>query len=198
MGAAKRDPNLGTGRDRLLRAAEALFADRPYSEVGVAEILKTSGVQAPTLYHHFGDKEGMFVAWAESAFRRLGEELRIASANESDPIEALVSFARGFGEFRGIDLLQTMRTSAGLSRRESTSRIERAYFEAVYEPLCLLLMAAADSGRLAIDDLAKAAASFLFGAMAASPRYSLPASGADSNYRWWTSHYAYGFVRPIP
>ena len=47
-----------------MTAAGKLFGTTGLSEVTVAQILDQSGVKAPTLYHHFGGKEGLYVAWA--------------------------------------------------------------------------------------------------------------------------------------
>lgn len=175
-----------------------MFAERGYVEVGIAEILQRSGVQAPTLYHHYGDKEGLFVAWAEAAFARLGEEIRVAANDAADPIDALTAFAERVGEYRGMHLLRTLEGVPRLARPDSVQRIERAYFVSVFEPLCILLMAAMDAGQLTVDALGKSAAAFLMGSLAVSTRYALPASGADSQYRWWVNHFVFGYVRPLP
>lgn len=49
-------------KTRLLNTSTALFALRGYDAVGVKEIVDKAGVTKPTLYHHFGNKEGLLKA----------------------------------------------------------------------------------------------------------------------------------------
>lgn len=50
------------GREKLLRAAAALFAESGYDGVTTRQILERAGVEAPSLYHHFGSKLGLYRA----------------------------------------------------------------------------------------------------------------------------------------
>jgi TetR/AcrR family transcriptional regulator len=54
--------NAEAGRERLLKAAMRLFASRGYAATSVRDIVSAAGVTAPSLYHHFGNKEGLFLA----------------------------------------------------------------------------------------------------------------------------------------
>ncbi|MCI0142766.1 TetR/AcrR family transcriptional regulator [Arthrobacter bambusae] len=55
-------------KTRLLRAAAELLANSDGSPVSTRQITKLAGVTAPTLYHHFGDKEGLFDAVVSAGF----------------------------------------------------------------------------------------------------------------------------------
>ncbi|WP_199256159.1 TetR/AcrR family transcriptional regulator [Mycolicibacterium mengxianglii] len=57
-----------SGRQRLIEAARALLAEHPDREPSTRELYEAAGVAAPTLYHHFGTKEGLLDAVAEDAF----------------------------------------------------------------------------------------------------------------------------------
>ena len=46
-------------RDRLLTAAAELLDAAQGAEVSTRSITERAGVQAPTLYHHFGSKRGL-------------------------------------------------------------------------------------------------------------------------------------------
>ena len=65
-------------RQRLLDAAEDLFAQQG-TTVSVAQIVAAAGVGPPTLYRHFGDKDGLVRAIderrSEIAMGRLGHAL---------------------------------------------------------------------------------------------------------------------------
>jgi AcrR family transcriptional regulator len=72
-------------RQRLLDAAEELFSRRGTS-VSVAEIVAMAGVGPPTLYRHFGDKEGLIKAigqrTSEQSMARLARALTSSSGWE--------------------------------------------------------------------------------------------------------------------
>ena len=53
---------------RLLRAAAELLANSGGSPISTRQITQQAGVTAPTLYHHFGDKEGLFDAVVAAGF----------------------------------------------------------------------------------------------------------------------------------
>ncbi|GAB3528410.1 TetR/AcrR family transcriptional regulator [Arthrobacter monumenti] len=55
-------------KTRLLRAAASLLADSGGAPVSTRQITDRAGVTAPTLYHHFGDKEGLFDAVVAAGF----------------------------------------------------------------------------------------------------------------------------------
>jgi len=62
-------------KERLLDEALVLFAHRGVDSVGVQEIVDASGVTKPTLYHHFGNKEGLIQAIVNRGFSHLERTL---------------------------------------------------------------------------------------------------------------------------
>ena len=70
-------------RDRLLAAAGELLTESP--EVSTRAICDRAGVQAPTLYHYFGNKQGLLAAVVETRFT---EHLRSVPAGD-DPVTTL-------------------------------------------------------------------------------------------------------------
>ncbi len=54
-------------RERILKAATALFSEKGYASSSVREIVELAGVTKPVLYYYFENKEGLFraiLAWA--------------------------------------------------------------------------------------------------------------------------------------
>jgi AcrR family transcriptional regulator len=49
-------------RQRILEVTAELLQDSPVEPVSTRAICEAAGVSAPTLYHHFGDKEGLYDA----------------------------------------------------------------------------------------------------------------------------------------
>lgn len=60
--------NDATARRRLLDAAVALLGEAPVREPTTRELCARAGVTAPSLYHHFGDKDGLLATVLEEAF----------------------------------------------------------------------------------------------------------------------------------
>jgi AcrR family transcriptional regulator len=55
-------------KTRLLNAAAQLLADSDGAPVSTRQITEMAGVTAPTLYHHFGDKEGLLTAVLDAGY----------------------------------------------------------------------------------------------------------------------------------
>ncbi|MDA0173304.1 TetR/AcrR family transcriptional regulator [Solirubrobacter taibaiensis] len=75
-------------RDRLLTAAAELLDAAQGAEVSTRAITERAGVQAPTLYHHFGSKRGLEDAVVTHGFKRFLAD-REAAGSGGDPIEAI-------------------------------------------------------------------------------------------------------------
>jgi AcrR family transcriptional regulator len=125
----------GSGRRRLMTAAARLFQTTGLSEVTVAQILDHSGVKAPTLYHHFGGKEGLYVAWASQTLDVIEAEFR-ALAAAGHPLRVfLVEACRILLSARSMDFLQVMRDRKWLSDPESLEQVNEALSVAVFTPI---------------------------------------------------------------
>ena len=56
---------------RVKEAALQLFSDQGYFNTSVPDIVKASGVSTGSIYHHFGDKEGIAKALFDSVVERM-------------------------------------------------------------------------------------------------------------------------------
>ncbi|MFA1539005.1 TetR/AcrR family transcriptional regulator [Actinomadura monticuli] len=79
---AQKDPDT---RDRIVRAAAELLAEAAGEPVSTRAVCNAAGVGAPTLYHHFGDKRGLFDAVAAYGFERYLASKR-AQTGTGDPV----------------------------------------------------------------------------------------------------------------
>jgi AcrR family transcriptional regulator len=61
------EPNV---RERLLKAATELFAQKGYASTSVNEIVAAAGVTKPILYYYFNSKEGIYLEIMRDAFGR--------------------------------------------------------------------------------------------------------------------------------
>jgi AcrR family transcriptional regulator len=67
---------MSSGRDRLMEAARSLLAEHPEREPSTRELYEAAGVAPPTLYHHFGTKDGLLEAVVDEAFSAYLERKR--------------------------------------------------------------------------------------------------------------------------
>lgn len=58
-------------RAALIKAARTLFTERGYHDVGIREFAEKAGVTRGAFYHHFGDKESLFLAVFDEVEREM-------------------------------------------------------------------------------------------------------------------------------
>ncbi len=74
-----------SSRDKILDAAEALFAKRGYAGVGLSEIADVVGLGKSSLFHHFRNKPQLYAAVAARILRRIEERLMRSLAAGGTP-----------------------------------------------------------------------------------------------------------------
>jgi AcrR family transcriptional regulator len=65
----QRTPQGAQTVERVLDAAELLFSERGFDGTGLREVAREAGIRAPSLYNHFPNKEALYAAVLERAFR---------------------------------------------------------------------------------------------------------------------------------
>ena len=87
----------------ILQQAVPLFARAGYSGVSMRDVAAVVGISAAALYHHFPDKQALYLATIAHAFARV--EMGILDALESDlpPPQRLRRFVERFTELVASD-----------------------------------------------------------------------------------------------
>lgn len=88
MRRTQRDRSTGT-KSALTAAARELFATRGYQDVPADEIVRAAGVTRGALYHHYGDKQGLFRAVLEELEQELTAEVAEVFERETDTLTSL-------------------------------------------------------------------------------------------------------------
>ena len=65
-------------RDRILQAALQIFAEKGYHRAVVDDIVRASGTSKGAVYHHFPNKEALFLALVDAFSARLAEAVAMA------------------------------------------------------------------------------------------------------------------------
>jgi AcrR family transcriptional regulator len=75
-------------RATILRVVEALLAEGGEGAVSIREVCARAGVTAPTVYHHFGDKDALIERVVDACFAEFDEALA-RGRTPTDPVEAM-------------------------------------------------------------------------------------------------------------
>lgn len=74
-------------RDKILDAAEALFARRGFAGVGLREVAEAAGLGKSSLFHHFKSKAELYAAVAGRILDIFDHKLTAALAAGGDPLD---------------------------------------------------------------------------------------------------------------
>src|SRR5688572_18084668 len=77
-----------TTRDAILAAAERILSRGGEGALSIRELCDRVAVTAPTVYHYFGDKDGLVAAVVDACFAEFDRALA-AGPMPSDPVAAL-------------------------------------------------------------------------------------------------------------
>lgn len=87
-----------TMRSALIAAARRLFIERGYAETGTPEIVAAAGVTRGALYHHFADKQALFLAVVEAEAAKVAAEVEQAAPVTMEPRAALLAGGEAYLE----------------------------------------------------------------------------------------------------
>ncbi len=76
-------------KEEIREIALRLFSKEGYESVGVARIVAQAGVTKPTLYHHFGNKDGLLSDIIDTYGKSLGKLFASSLVYEGDVIGAI-------------------------------------------------------------------------------------------------------------
>ncbi|MEZ4240671.1 MAG: TetR/AcrR family transcriptional regulator [Myxococcota bacterium] len=79
-------------RQRILDHAIRLFAHQGYGSTSVREVAEAAGITKPTLYYHFGSKEGLFRAIVDDRMDGLLALVRATVDGPGPVVERITTF----------------------------------------------------------------------------------------------------------
>ena len=88
-------------RDRILSAAESLFAVRGFEGVSTTQIAKVAGITQPLIHYHFKNKEALWKATVARLFGQLSQEFssELTGLQKLDKRRFLVEMIRCYVSF---------------------------------------------------------------------------------------------------
>jgi AcrR family transcriptional regulator len=150
-------------RRDILRAARAVFLGNGYVGASITVVAAQADASKVTVYRHFGDKEGLFVAVVESAIEEAEDRSRAmveALAESTDLAADLRAFARQHVEVVTQPHLVRMRRML-IAEAERFPALARAWHRRAprqaHRTLGAVIKRLADRGELTVDDAELAA-----------------------------------------
>lgn len=168
------------GRTRILREARGLFTAEGFAAVSMQQIADAAAVNKATLYHHFRDKEDLFVSVMVEEFQRMSAGMSAIVAADGSPREQLQRIAEYMLSTRHSDF---GRLSADLRAHVATERRDRLMAEcaAPWEPIRAVVERGMASGtvRTVSPDLAARVFFAMVGSQIWWSRFSLERPESD-------------------
>jgi AcrR family transcriptional regulator len=88
----------GAAADRILDAADELFAQHDAASVGMNEVAKAAGCSRATLYRYFENRDALYTAYvhreAHRVFRELGKQVTAAGEPGAQLVEGIIASLR--------------------------------------------------------------------------------------------------------
>ena len=94
----RRSQSRAETRRVILDATEALLLEVGHEGLSVRKLVDRCGYSAPTIYHHFKDKDGLIDALLEQRLTLLASDLERVPL-VADPVENLRALTRAFAMF---------------------------------------------------------------------------------------------------
>jgi TetR/AcrR family fatty acid metabolism transcriptional regulator len=156
----------GAKRDRILQAAERVFASKGFYGAKVSDIAGVAGVADGTIYLYFKSKDDLLISLFEAQMDRVLSELRSAVGEGVDATEKLRRFCRAY-----LSLVESNRHAAEVITIElrQSAKFMKEYrnpkFAEFLKTLASVIAEGQEQGRLRAEVPAPIAARALFGAL---------------------------------
>jgi TetR/AcrR family fatty acid metabolism transcriptional regulator len=89
-------PSAGDKRERILSAAERIFARHGFFAAKVSDVAKEAGVADGTIYLYFKSKDDLLISLFERRMQQVNDTLRTAIAKVNSPRDQLRAFVQAY------------------------------------------------------------------------------------------------------
>ncbi|HKZ71021.1 MAG TPA: TetR/AcrR family transcriptional regulator [Anaerolineales bacterium] len=139
---------------KIITAAQALFVNKNYADVAMDDIAESAGVTKGALYHHFENKEALYVAMMLGDLTEKQALFHTAVASVGTCRERLRRFTQDFLDLpRGKrDLIKLIRRDINIFNDPIREQLIRAYQAALPEQVELIIRDGIRDGELLNSD----------------------------------------------
>jgi AcrR family transcriptional regulator len=148
-------------RERVLEAAERLFAERGYTAVTIKDIAQAAGIHHASLYHHAPQgKSQLFVEVTERTIQRHQQGIAAAVAAGEGLHDQLRRTAAWLLSQPPMDMIRMVHSDVPALDAASGSHLLMYAHTAILEPIAELLQRAHDRGEIVQADFGNVAGAF--------------------------------------
>jgi AcrR family transcriptional regulator len=126
-------------RTLILKAARRLFMQRGFADVAVGEVASAAGVTKPTLYYHFGDKEGLYADVLCDLMREIGGYIRSVTEADATARQRLEDLAAGYFQYADATMEPMLRDATELLGESHGRRVRETYEREMLAPIAELM-----------------------------------------------------------
>ncbi len=141
-------------RERVLEAAERLFAEKGYKAVTLKAIAAEVGIRHATLYHHVQSKEQLFIEVTERSLHRHRAAIEQALAGSAGSVrQQLHAVASWLLSQPPMDLVRMSHVDMPALAPEEAWRLSQLAMESLFHPVTLALYQAESRGEIEHSNL---------------------------------------------
>jgi TetR/AcrR family transcriptional regulator, cholesterol catabolism regulator len=157
------DDPTSQARERVLRAAEAIFGERGYTAVTMRDIAEALEIKQASLYHHVpGGKEQLFLEVMDRTLARHKAGLAVAIAAGGDQLRAqLLAVARYLLDQPPINISRLFRSDVPALGEQHAPALAKSIAHALFAPIEQILTQAYERGEIRMTNRFVAAVTFL-------------------------------------
>jgi len=136
----KREEQLSHTHAAILKAAREQFLSQGYQATSTRDLAKEVGITQPALYHHFSDKEVIFL----EVIKTVGEEVQqgilavndeLATAEQPDPVAALTEVTEVLTGVHPRDVFTVIHSSFRFLKPENKRQLGMVFMQDYLAPL---------------------------------------------------------------
>lgn len=136
-----------SSRDLVLDAARRLIVDHGYTGWSMRELAGECGLAKATIYHHFADKQDIFLGAHEREIQTIRDRLSAAAASPGTAVDRMRAVIRTFYDLhaeRHVVILTAVREISG--GQTSLRDLLRRYRSELLAPITLVLNSGVEEG----------------------------------------------------
>ena len=116
----KRTEQLERTRQAILETATRLFMQKGFGQTSTRDIAKEIGITQPALYHHFSDKEVLFLSVMTEFSRKVHQDInRVLRKHQLDPEEQLFEIVKVLKKHHTISIYEQYNQAIQLLSKSS-------------------------------------------------------------------------------
>ncbi|MEM1110915.1 MAG: TetR/AcrR family transcriptional regulator [Pseudomonadota bacterium] len=120
--------------ERILDAAEDLFAERGYAATSLGDVADRVGIRSPSLYNHFRNKEALYTAVLERLLADFSAPIKELSVGEVTPEQVMDWLEVIVRKHHANPNLARLLQHAALSGGPQTAELVDRFFKPMFEP----------------------------------------------------------------